>query len=142
MRLKIAKDIADKFIPITKDQIKIDTFCCSGHGGQNINKNETGVRLTHIPTGISAEATDNKSQRINKKKAFAKLIDKLISHFTVEVRKNNSSIGWAEKIRTYNQQRGIVKDHRTGVEQDYNKTLNGDLDKFIDAELIQLKEEK
>ena len=137
MRLTLPKPIADKLCAIRRKDYKLKPFKSSGPGGAHRNKNATAMRITHIPTGISAEAADSKSLATNKKKAFLKLVNKLIEHFKKDlyapVYEEKQAIGWADKVRTYHQPRGTVKDHRTGVTADYDKTLDGDLDPFIDA---------
>lgn len=135
MRIKLPKYVAEKLIGTSKKDLRVQFFRASGKGGQHRNKTDTACRMTHIATGISAESTDSRSQSENKWAAWKKLVDRLIKHYTKEMaqesRRTNS--GWAEKIRTYHQPRGTVTDHRTGVTQDYGKTLDGDLDKFIEA---------
>jgi protein subunit release factor A len=135
MRVRLPKDVAEKMLKVTKKDLRIDFFRASGKGGQHRNKTDTACRITHLPTGISAETTDSRSQADNKSRAWMKLITRLIAHYKAETRAEarRTNTGWAEKIRTYHQPRGVVKDHRTGVEQDYDKTLNGDLDIFVEA---------
>lgn len=135
MRKKVPKYVADKIIGTTKKDLRIQFFRASGKGGQHRNKTDTACRITHVATGVTAEATDSRSQGDNKAKAWLKLVERLIAFYmaqmTQEDRRMNS--GWSEKIRTYHQPRGVVKDHRTGATQGYDKTLDGDLDKFIEA---------
>ena len=135
MRVKLPKDVAEKMLKVTKKDLRVDFFRASGKGGQHRNKTDTACRITHVPTGIAAEATDSRSQADNKSRAWMKLVDRLIAHYKSEAREEvrRTNTGWAEKIRTYHQPRGVVKDHRTGVTQDYERTLDGDLDVFIEA---------
>lgn len=134
MRIKVPKYVADRLVGLSKKDFQIHTFKGSGPGGQHRNKVETAVRITHTATGISAEATDNKSQSRNKKEAFGKLVRKLVSHYTSEETSLCTAEAKAEgKIRTYNEQRRTVKDHRTGIEADYSSVLDGDIDCFIEA---------
>jgi len=139
VRITLPKDVAAKLLEVNKKCCRVQFFRASGKGGQHRNKTDTACRITHIPTGISAEATDSRSQADNKGKAWLKLVHRLIDHWTketvTEARRMNS--GWAEKIRTYHQIRGVVKDHRTGVEQDFEKTMAGDIDIFVDAMYLQ-----
>jgi protein subunit release factor A len=139
MRITLPKDVAEKLLEVNKKNLRIQFFRASGKGGQHRNKTDTACRITHIPTGVSAEATDSRSQADNKAQAWLKLVRRLIDHFTQETvseaRRMNS--GWAEKIRTYHQPRGVVKDHRTGVVQDFERTLDGDLDRFIEAMYLE-----
>ena len=135
MRRTVPKYVADRIIGTTKKDLRIQFFRSSGAGGQHRNKADTACRMTHIATGVTAEATDSRSQGDNRTKAWFKLVDRLIAFYTKEMtreeRRMNS--GWSEKIRTYHQPRGVVKDHRTGVTNGYEETLDGDLDKFIEA---------
>jgi protein subunit release factor A len=139
MRIKLPKDVGEKLLEVNKKNLRVQYFRASGKGGQHRNKTDTACRITHIPTGVSAEATDSRSQADNKSKAWLKLVRRLIAHWTketaTEARRMNS--GWGEKIRTYHQPRGTVKDHRTGVEQDFERTMDGDLDAFIEAMVYQ-----
>ena len=134
MKLKVSKYVADKLDGLNKNDLRVHTFKGSGPGGQHRNKVETAVRITHIDTGISIEATDSKSQSRNKKEAFKKLVLKLVAHYNKEdiIARTfeGKSVG---KIRTYNEQRRIVKDHRTEVEADYGSVLDGNIDCFINA---------
>jgi len=135
MRKTVPKYVADKIIGTTKKDLRIQFFRASGAGGQHRNKADTACRIIHIATGITAEATDSRSQGDNKAKAWIKLVERLIAFYTKQMsqeeRRMNS--GWSEKIRTYHQVRGVVKDHRTGAINGYNETLDGDIDKFIEA---------
>ena len=139
MRITLPKDVAEKLLEVSKKNLRVQYFRASGKGGQHRNKTDTACRITHIPTGIQAEVTDSRSQADNKAKAWMKLVHRLIDHWTketrTEARRTNS--GWAEKIRTYHQPRGTVKDHRTGVEQDFDRTMDGDIDAFIEAMVAQ-----
>lgn len=112
---------------VRKSDLKIAYYRGSGAGGQHRNKRDTACRITHIPTGESACAEDQKSQAQNRKNAFLKLANKLIPLMLPEVKteKNN------ERIRTYNKVRDEVKDHRTGKTYPLNDILNGKLDELI-----------
>ena len=138
MRVNVPKYVADKIVGITKKDLRIEFYRASGKGGQHRNKTDTACRITHKATGVSAESTDSRSQGDNKTGAWLKLVDRLIAHYKKEMvqeeRRMNS--GWSEKIRTYHEPRGTVKDHRTGVVQGYKETLDGDLDKFIEGMLL------
>lgn len=135
MRITLPKDVAEKLLQVNKKNVRIEFFRASGAGGQHRNKADTACRMTHIPTKVSAEATDSRSQSTNKRNAWLKLVKRLIDHFSAETRTEarRTNSGWASKIRTYHQPRGTVKDHRTGVEQDFDRTMKGDIDGFIEA---------
>ena len=129
-------------VEINEDDLRVDTFRSSGPGGQNVNKRDTAVRVTHITTGISAASQNERSQATNKNKALELLRAKLYAVKLKEQREELAGIKgesisaeWGSQIRSYvlhpYQQ---IKDHRTGVEtSDVNAVLNGELDLFIDA---------
>ena len=127
MIIKVPKYVGEKLDGLRKKDFLIKTFKASGPGGQHRNKVETAVRMTHIATGVSAEATDSKSQERNKRAAFLKLARKLVKHYTMEsIREDRPRP--QKRIRTYNAIRNTVKDHRTGVVASYRSVLNGDID--------------
>ena len=114
---------------VKKSDLRIEYYRASGPGGQHKNKKDTACRITHKPTGISAYATDSKSQSQNRKKAFRKLANKLIPLMkgaAVAQEKSN------ETIRTYHEIRDSVKDHRTGTVANYGSVINGDLDDLME----------
>ncbi|MBU6141497.1 PCRF domain-containing protein [Patescibacteria group bacterium] len=128
---------------IPPEDLKMELSRSSGPGGQNVNKRETAVRIVHLPTGIAAASQAERGQAQNREKALALLKAKL---FTVMQQRQEKELKnlrtqvkpeWGQQIRSYvlhpYQQ---VKDHRTGaVSHQPDKVLNGELDKFIDAEL-------
>ncbi len=134
---------------ISSSDIKIDTFKSSGPGGQNVNKLETAIRLTHTPTGIVVSVQSERSQAQNREKAMqilsskiAKLMEQHHAKQLSELRSNveNLSIEWGSQIRSYvlNPYQ-LVKDHRTGYESSQpNAVLEGDLDEFIRSEIVTL----
>ena len=133
---------------IPEEELRVDTFRSSGPGGQNVNKRESAVRVTHIPTGISASSQSERSQGINKEKALGMLRSKL-NMLKIKKRKEklsdlkgeNVSVDWGNQIRSYVlHPYKMAKDHRTGVEtSDVEAVLDGNLDGFIDEEVKQLK---
>ncbi len=123
-------------ITATAKHIKIDTFRSSGHGGQNVNKVETGVRVTHIPTGITVTQRHGRKQGQNKKTALLTLQEKILSlqEQTEETAKQQLRQTMVqdgergEKIRTYNYIRQQVIDHRSGKKANLQKVLEGHLE--------------
>ncbi len=142
---EILPEITSKEIKINSTDLKFDTFRSSGPGGQNVNKLETAVRVTHIPTGIAVAVQSERSQSQNKEKAIQILFSRLAKKMEdakikelSELKSENrpGSIEWGSQIRSYvlNPYQ-MVKDHRTGVKSTQpDRVLEGDLDKFIEAE--------
>ena len=129
-------------LQINPEDLRIDTFRAGGHGGQNVQKNETAVRITHIPTGVVAACQDERSQLKNKTKAMsvlrARLLDLEQSRQREEVDSSRrSQVGSgdrAEKIRTYNFPQDRMTDHRAGyTRHNLPALLDGDLDDVVDA---------
>lgn len=129
-------------IKIRKDDLKTDTFRASGAGGQHVNKTESGVRFTHLPTGIVAESTDSRSQHKNRDIALQRLYQKILdaqrekeSREQSEQRKSLVGSGdRSDKIRTYNYPQNRVTDHRIGLTlYSLNKIVEGDLDEIINS---------
>ena len=129
-------------VEISNNDVRVDTYRASGAGGQHVNKTDSAVRLTHIPTGIVAECQDNRSQHKNRAKALsllkAKIYDmeqKKIQDQQAEERKMLVGSGdRSERIRTYNYPQGRITDHRINLTQ-YNlaEFMEGDLDNMIDT---------
>jgi peptide chain release factor 2 len=132
-------------IDINPADVRTDTFRASGAGGQHINKTDSAVRLTHIPTGIVVQCQDGRSQHSNRDVAWKRLRSRLYDH---EMRKRQeeqqkledtkTDVGWGHQIRSYVLDNSRIKDLRTGVEiSATQKVLDGDLDAFIEASLKQ-----
>jgi len=127
-------------VEINPDDLRIDTYRSSGKGGQHLNKTDSAVRITHIPTGIVVQCQNERSQFANKDVAMqmlrAKLLDKQIRELEAELaalRGEQQEIGWGSQIRSYVfQPYRLVKDHRTGYEMgNTDAVMDGDLDGFI-----------
>ncbi len=138
----ILPEADDVEIDVKPDDLKIDTFRAGGHGGQNVNKLETAIRITHIPTGMVVVCQDERSQYQNRIKAMKILKSRLLT-MNIEKqttdraqdRKNQVGTGdRSEKIRTYNFPQNRVTDHRINFTvYSLNTILAGDIDEFIDA---------
>ena len=132
-------------IDINPADVRTDTYRASGAGGQHINKTDSAVRLTHIPTGIVVQCQDGRSQHSNRDVAWKRLRSRLYDH---EMRKRQeeqqkledtkTDVGWGHQIRSYVLDNSRIKDLRTNVEiSATQKVLDGDLDAFIEASLKQ-----
>ena len=130
-------------IEINPADLRIDVYRASGAGGQHVNKTESAVRITHIPSGIVVQCQNGRSQHQNKDQAMKQLKAKL---YEMEMMKKNaekqamednkSDIGWGSQIRSYVLDDARIKDLRTGVEnRNTQAVLDGDLDRFIEASL-------
>lgn len=129
-------------VTIDPNDLRIDVFHSSGHGGQSVNTTDSAVRITHLPTGIVVSCQDEKSQLKNKNKAMkvlrARLLDGITQRQNAEIsqtRKNQVGSGdRSERIRTYNYPQGRVTDHRIGLTvYSIENFLDGDIQMFIDA---------
>ena len=129
-------------VVIRPDDIRIDTYCAHGAGGQYVNRTETAIRITHFPTGIVVQCQDEKSQLKNKEQAMKVLRARVYetaqeeqNAATAKDRKNQIGSGdRSERIRTYNFPQGRVTDHRIGLTTHrLPEILNGDLDEIIGA---------
>ena len=142
--LEVLPEIEAKDILIKPEDLRVDTFRSSGAGGQNVNKRETAVRITHLPTGIAVAVQTERSQQQNREKAMQILASKLHAlqlkkeeKELAKVKKIKKSAEWGAQIRSYVlHPYQMVKDHRTNYEtSQIQKVLDGDLDEFIEAEL-------
>jgi peptide chain release factor 2 len=134
----------DVEIELDWDEIRVDTFRSQGAGGQHVNKTDSAVRLTHVPTGIVAQSQNERSQTQNKETAVkvlkARLLERALEEKDAELRRlkgEHVEAGWGNQIRSYVlHPYQMVKDLRTGYETS-NTTgiLDGDLDAFMQAEL-------
>ena len=132
----------DVDVHISPDDLEIDVFHASGHGGQNVQKVATAIRITHKPTGIVAICQDERSQLKNKMKAMAVLRSRILAREMQRQQQEESDarrsqIGSgdrSEKVRTYNFPQKRVTDHRVGLTvHNLDEVLDGDIDQFIDA---------
>ncbi len=132
-------------VEINPADLRIDTFRASGAGGQHINKTDSAVRITHLPTNIVVQCQNDRSQHRNRAEAMAMLKSRLYER---ELRKrqaeqqkledSKTDIGWGHQIRSYVLDQSRIKDLRTGVEVGNTQAvLDGDLDQFIEASLKQ-----
>ncbi len=132
-------------IDINPSDVRTDTYRASGAGGQHINKTDSAVRLTHLPTGIVVQCQDGRSQHSNRDVAWKRLRSRLYDH---EMRKrqaeqqkledSKTDVGWGHQIRSYVLDQSRIKDLRTNYETSATqKVLDGDLDPFIEASLKQ-----
>ncbi len=132
-------------IDINPADVRTDTFRASGAGGQHINKTDSAVRLTHIPTGIVVQCQDGRSQHSNRDVAWKRLRSRLYDHemrIRMEAQQKledtKTDVGWGHQIRSYVLDQSRIKDLRTNVEiSNTQKVLDGDLDAFIEASLKQ-----
>ena len=140
----VSPEVDDSFeIDINPADLKTDVYRASGAGGQHVNKTESAVRITHVPTNTVVACQTERSQHANRDRAMKMLAAKL---YELEMSKRNaakdaleatkSDIGWGPQIRNYVLDQSRIKDLRTGIERsDTQKVLDGDLDEFVEASL-------
>jgi peptide chain release factor 1 len=137
-------------VKINPNDLKIDTYHSQGAGGQNVNKTESAVRITHIPTGLVVACQTEKAQLQNKEIAMQMIRAKVFAYFQEqedakranEIKLKVGTGERSEKIRTYNYPQNRVTDHRIGfTTQKLDRVMEGDLDEIIDA-LIHFDQEQ
>lgn len=140
----VLPEVEDVEVDINPQDLRVDTFCATGPGGQSVNTTQSAVRITHLPSGVVVSCQDEKSQLQNKEKALrilrSRLLDKYISEQTAEVaeaRKTMVGSGdRSERIRTYNYPQNRVTDHRINLTlHKLDMVLDGEIDEIVD-ELI------
>ncbi|MCD6442270.1 peptide chain release factor 2, partial [bacterium] len=149
--VSVLPEMDDIEVEIDSDDLRIDTFLASGHGGQNVQKNETAVRVVHLPTKITVSCQSERSQSQNKERAMKILKSKLYYYTQLEqeeekarLRGEFKSASWGNQIRSYVlHPYKMVKDLRTGYEtNDPERILNGDLQEIIESSLKKINKEK
>ncbi len=147
----VMPEMEDFDIEINDSDIRVDTFCSSGAGGQSVNTTKSAVRVTHIPTGIVATCQDGKSQNSNKEKALqvlrARIYDKMqqeeMEKYGAERKSKVGTGDRSERIRTYNFPQSRVTDHRIGLTlHRLDAVLNGDMDEIVSALTIASQTEQ
>ena len=133
-------------VELKSEDLKIETFRSSGPGGQHMQKSDSAVRITHLPTGVTASCQSDRVQQRNREKALQVLKARLLIRAQRQRKEEREELkgeykvpGWGNQIRSYIlQPYKMVKDHRTGVEiGDAGGVLDGELEEFIQAELKQ-----
>jgi len=130
-------------IEINPADLKVDTYRASGAGGQHVNRTESAIRITHVPSGIVVQCQSDRSQHKNRATAMKQLKAKLYEmevqardKTKQELEESKSDIGWGSQIRSYVLDQSRIKDLRTGIEKGNTQAvLDGDLDDFIEASL-------
>lgn len=147
----VLPEVDDVELEINPNDLRIDVFRASGHGGQCVNTTDSAVRMTHIPTGLVVSCQDEKSQLKNKEKALKVLKARLFERAEAEraatiAEDRKSQVGTgdrSERIRTYNYPQGRVTEHRIGLTlYKLESFLNGDIDEVIDALITADQAEK
>ena len=147
----VLPEVEDVDVEINENDLRIDTYRSSGAGGQHVNKTESAIRLTHIPTGIVVACQDERSQIKNRERAMSILRSKLYDFYKTQQdneykqqRKDQVGTGdRSERVRTYNYPQGRVTDHRVNLSSyDIEGVLNGNIDQFIEALEIKDRTER
>ena len=144
-KVKLAQVEGDIEIDVDPSDLRIDVYRASGAGGQHVNRTESAVRITHLPTNLVVQCQNDRSQHKNKATAMKQLKAKLYElelqmkkSASSEVEDSKADVGWGNQIRSYVLDQSRIKDLRTGVEVGNTQAvLDGDLDKFIEASLKQ-----
>ncbi len=140
----VVPEVEESDFELNMDEVKMDTYRSTGAGGQHVNKTESAVRLTHLPTGIVAQSQNERSQHQNRATALGVLRARVAEHYRREqeakmaaMRGEQTAIAWGNQIRSYViHPYSMVKDHRTNYETGNTAAvLDGDLDAFIQAYL-------
>ena len=143
---ELSSDFSD--VVIDSKDLRVDTYRATGAGGQHINKTDSAVRITHIPTGLVAQSQASRSQISNRETALSLLKARLIQLMETQHKQHledlrgvEKDIAWGNQIRNYVfHPYKLVKDTRTGVEStDLQSVMDGDLDRFIHAQLKNQK---
>jgi len=141
----VMPEIEEVEVTIDPDDLRIDTFRASGHGGQNVNKLSTAVRITHIPTNIVVQCQNERSQHQNKDNAMKILRSRLFAHEEAKqaaerakLEEKKTEIAWGHQIRSYVLfPYQMIKDHRTSHEEhNTDAVLDGDIEEFLSATLL------
>jgi len=147
----VLPEVDDVELVINQNDIRIDVFRASGHGGQCVNTTDSAVRITHLPSGLVVSCQDEKSQLKNKEKAMKVLKSRLFDIMQAErsagiAEERKSQVGTgdrSERIRTYNYPQGRVSEHRIGLTlYRLDSFLDGDIDEVIDALIAADQAEK
>ena len=146
----VMPEAEDVEVEIDPKDLQIDTYRSGGAGGQHVNKTESAIRITHIPTGIVVQCQDERSQHKNKDKAMKVLKSRIYEHFlkekeSAEASARRSMVGSgdrSERIRTYNFPQGRVTDHRIGLTlYKIDSVVNGGLDELIEPLIASARAE-
>jgi peptide chain release factor 1 len=138
----VMAEAEDAEVEIDPSDLRIDVFNASGHGGQNVQKNETAIRITHLPTGLVVVCQDERSKLQNKLRALKILYSRLLDAEKLRIQKEESltrkvQVGWgdrSEKIRTYNFPQNRITDHRIGLSlYSLPDIMNGNMGELVRA---------